>query len=136
MLFLFYNCCNLKYQQIYLIKSCDNLYFIYGFFQLNSIKNSKNKSHDLIFSSTQNIYNDLSLDPVVPLDLLHSALDITINTSLSSLPPSNSHSFFDYNNAQYNNIHNFLSSFNWELTLSLILIQLSTLFMMPYINVS
>ncbi|KAL4154600.1 hypothetical protein QTP88_000457 [Uroleucon formosanum] len=66
-----------------------------------------------------------SLDSLVPPDPYHPPLTINFYNNIHVPGLNSTHSFFDFDNADYINIHNFISNFDWPSTLSaLSLIQL------------
>ncbi|KAL4082946.1 hypothetical protein QTP88_029444 [Uroleucon formosanum] len=59
-----------------------------------------------------------SLDSLVPPDPYHPPLTINFYNNIHVPGLNSTHSFFDFDNADYINIHNFISNFDWPSTLS------------------
>ncbi|KAL4126020.1 hypothetical protein QTP88_010252 [Uroleucon formosanum] len=59
-----------------------------------------------------------SLDSLVPPDPYHPPLSINFYNNIHVPGLNSTHSFFDFDNADYINIYNFISNFDWPSTLS------------------
>ncbi|KAE9528708.1 hypothetical protein AGLY_012283 [Aphis glycines] len=59
-----------------------------------------------------------SLDSLVPPDPFHPLLSINFYNNIHVPGFNSSHSFLDFDNADYINIHNFISNFDWPSSLS------------------
>ncbi|KAL4082761.1 hypothetical protein QTP88_029634 [Uroleucon formosanum] len=59
-----------------------------------------------------------SLDSLVPPDPYHPPLSINFYNNIHVPGLNSTHSFFDFDNADYIDIHNFISNFDWPSTLS------------------
>ncbi|KAL5245992.1 hypothetical protein ACI65C_013400 [Semiaphis heraclei] len=89
-----------------------------GFYQKNSVLNSKGSILDLICCNTDSVIVCESLEPFVPPDLYHPPLNISLHIISTSTTLNNSHSFHNFKKADYNCIIHFLSSYDWASTLS------------------
>ncbi|KAL5237456.1 hypothetical protein ACI65C_004866 [Semiaphis heraclei] len=89
-----------------------------GFYQKNSVLNSKGSILDLICCNTDSVIVCESLEPFVPPDPYHPPLNISLHIISTSTTLNNSHSFHNFKKADYNCIIHFLSSYDWASTLS------------------
>ncbi|KAL5238619.1 hypothetical protein ACI65C_006029 [Semiaphis heraclei] len=89
-----------------------------GFYQKNSVLNSKGSILDLICCNTDSVIICESLEPFVPPDPYHPPLNISLHIISTSTTLNNSHSFHNFKKADYNCIIHFLSSYDWAFTLS------------------
>jgi hypothetical protein len=88
-----------------------------NFFQRNFVLNSTQSTLDLLFSNINTVAVERSLNPLVPCDSFHPALEISLLAQRSIPYANNSHTFFDFRNADYSKIISFLNSYNWPETL-------------------
>lgn len=88
------------------------------FFQNNSNLNKHGSLLDLVFSNVDSLSVTESLDSLVPPDLYHPPLSINFYNNILVPGLNRSHTFFDFDNADYINIYNFISNFDWPSTLS------------------
>ncbi|XP_029342108.1 uncharacterized protein LOC115033529 [Acyrthosiphon pisum] len=89
-----------------------------GFFQKNNIYNSTNSILDLVFCNDKALTVEKSLDPLVPIDKYHPALNILLPFGLPVPSCKQSHKFYNFRKGDYGNIRSFMSSFNWSSTFS------------------
>jgi len=89
-----------------------------GFFQKNSVFNTQGSILDLVFSNSDSVIVNESLEPFVPSDFYHPPLNLSIPEVFSSTKFRTSHSFHNFRKANFNQIISFLSSFDWFSTLS------------------
>ncbi|KAL4154603.1 hypothetical protein QTP88_000461 [Uroleucon formosanum] len=88
------------------------------FFQNNNNLNKHGSLLDLVFSNVDSLSVTESLDSLVPPDPYHTPLSINFYNNIHVPGLNSTHSFFDFDNADYINIHNFISNFDWPSTLS------------------
>ncbi|KAL4082597.1 hypothetical protein QTP88_029788 [Uroleucon formosanum] len=88
------------------------------FFQNNNNLNKHGPLLDLVFSNVDSLSVTESLDSLVPPDPYHPPLSINFYNNIHVPGLNSTHSFFDFDNADYINIHNFISNFDWPSTLS------------------
>ncbi|KAL4082753.1 hypothetical protein QTP88_029626 [Uroleucon formosanum] len=88
------------------------------FFQNNNNLNKHGSLLDLVFSNVDSLSVTESLDSLVPPDPYHPPLSINFYNNIHVPGLNSTHSFFDFDNADYINIHNFISNFDWPSTLS------------------
>ncbi|KAL4154294.1 hypothetical protein QTP88_002117 [Uroleucon formosanum] len=88
------------------------------FFQNNNNLNKHGSLLDLVFSNVDSLSVTESLDSLVPPDPYHPPLSINFYNNIHVPGLNSTHFFFDFDNADYINIHNFISNFDWPSTLS------------------
>ena len=74
------------------------------FLQLNSIYNSSGSLLDLIFTNKQSISVDVAPVSLVPCDSYHPALSFNYQVPVPLIMLDDSHSFHDFNNADFDSI--------------------------------
>lgn len=89
-----------------------------NFFQLNSISNNQGNTLDLIFSNSNKVTVSLATEPLVTPDSYHPPLHIQLPTG-AKINYSNTHTYKDFNFADYYAISRFIRYYNWEATFSL-----------------
>ncbi|KAF0683004.1 Reverse transcriptase domain-containing protein, partial [Aphis craccivora] len=88
------------------------------FFQNNSNLKKHGSLLDLVFSNVDSLSVTESLDSLVPPDPYHPPLSNNFYNNIHVPGLNSTHSFFDFDNADYINIYNFISNFDWPSTLS------------------
>ena len=82
-------------------------------FQFNNIVNLSGNVLDLIFSNFHDTITDLYIDPLVPIDPCHPALQIDYKLPIHTPKLKNDLTIFLYNKGAFNNANLFLISFYW-----------------------
>ncbi|KAL4126382.1 hypothetical protein QTP88_010604 [Uroleucon formosanum] len=86
------------------------------FLQLNSIHNSSGSLLDLIFSDKKNISVEVAPVSLVPCDSYHPALSFNYQVPVPLIMLDDSHSFRDFNNADFDSIATALADNDWSTT--------------------
>jgi hypothetical protein len=88
-----------------------------NFFQHNSLPNSHDSILDLIFSNSNKVTSSTATESLVIPDPYRPHLHI-IFPFQSDIVIDNTHTYKDFNDANYSGISQFFNSFNWESTFS------------------
>jgi len=88
-----------------------------NFFQHNFLPNSHGSILDIIFSNSNNVTSSTATESLVIPDPYHSPLHIIFSFQ-SVIVADNTHTYKDFNDANYSGIWQFFNSFNWESTFS------------------
>lgn len=108
---------------------CTLLYFPYiscspktysnnNFLQMNSIHNFTGATLDLIFNGIRSLLVESFLEPLVSIDCYNPALYLTFFQVQKISCLDCTHSYFNFNKSNYQGIKSFLTSFDWDLTLT------------------
>ncbi|KAL4098047.1 hypothetical protein QTP88_022719 [Uroleucon formosanum] len=89
------------------------------FLQLNSIHNSSGSLLDLIFSDKKNISVEVAPVSLVPCDSYHPALSFNYQVPVPLIMLDDSHSFRDFNNADFDSIATALADNDWSTTFNI-----------------
>ncbi|KAL4113859.1 hypothetical protein QTP88_017420 [Uroleucon formosanum] len=89
------------------------------FLQLNSIHNSSGSLLDLIFSDKKNISVEVAPVSLVPCDSYHPALSFNYQVPVPLIMLDDSHSFRDFNNADFDSIAIALADNDWSTTFNI-----------------
>jgi len=89
------------------------------FLQLNSIHNSSGSLLDLIFANKKSISVDVAPVSLVPCDSYHPALSFNYQVPVPLIMLDDSHSFRDFNNADFNSIAIALADNDWSTTFNI-----------------
>ncbi|CAI6364355.1 unnamed protein product [Macrosiphum euphorbiae] len=89
------------------------------FLQLNSIYNSSGSLLDLIFANKESISVDVAPVSLVPCDRYHPALSFNYQVPVPLFMLDDSHSFRDFNNADFDSIAKALADNDWSTTFNI-----------------
>jgi len=89
------------------------------FLQWNSIYNSSGSLLDLIFANKESISVDVAPVSLVLCDSYHPALSFNFQVPVPLIMLDDSHSFRDFNNADFNSIANALADNDWSTTFNI-----------------
>lgn len=84
-----------------------------NFYQNNNIINCSNSILDLVFCNNKFLTIEKSLEPAVPIDPYHPALNISLPASLPMSHCNRDHIFFNFRKANYDKLRSFFDSFDW-----------------------
>lgn len=89
----------------------------YNFYQMNTIPNSRGVLLDLVFTLSNNVIVRPAYDLLLPNCAHHSAITFEINVEVTKNTLDYEEYFYDYKNADYLGINNYLASINWDIIL-------------------
>ncbi|KAE9524193.1 hypothetical protein AGLY_015438 [Aphis glycines] len=89
----------------------------HSFFQSNNILNKTSSLLDLVFSNISSLVIEKSDEPIVPIDLYHPALYLSVPFNTPITYCERDHSFFNSRKTNYTNIRSFIASFDWASTI-------------------
>jgi len=89
------------------------------FLQLNSIYNSSGSLLDLVFANKENISVDVTPVSLVLCDSYHPALLFNYQVPVPLIMLDDSHSFRDFNNADFDSIAKGLADNDWSTTFNI-----------------
>lgn len=94
-------------------RSLIECFSILNLVQFNNFTNSSGNVLDLIYSNFHDTITEPHIDPLVPVDLCHPALQIVCKLPTYTPNLKNNHTIFSYNKGDYINANLFFNSFNW-----------------------
>lgn len=81
--------------------------------QMNYVRNTRGRLLDLVFAHVGDVSVSCSVDPLLPANVNHTPLDIML-TSADCDSMNYEEYFYDFKNADYLAINNFIACYNWE----------------------